>query len=619
MTDFHTNRNKLLNAFDSIAGEFTQVKRQIDRRESDLKAQLKKLEAARNTSPWSKSPLQQGHPLLDVAARCQQGLDSQLDDWIRNVENYERNTSFRKDFDDSLLIFVYGKVKAGKSSLGNYLAYGKSAPDASALDNASPHPEFFWRESTGTTETMSAELMSKQRCFGVDVVEATSSIQGFRLPGLTWIDSPGVHSVNSVNGQLTNDYVACADLIVFLSNSSSPGRRTDKDEVIELLQKKKNLMVLITGSDVIEEDIDDSGQLIKQRVMKDQTDRDDQIDYVRKELAKIDPSAQSLLDQIKVHSISVRYAEEGSPEEQEQRWQDSGLADFAADIGNIARSKGLAIKRQTPLKNLQAFCNKLAYSSEQLEKELVDIAIELIAARQDLKLKVDHILSNLRKELPHQIEKFADQHAMDNRGFSEACRKLFDRSFQHYASELCASIGQKFEDIEIHNRALGPVTREIPQFSERIEKVKYDSHLRESIGKAGGGAAGAWGGAEGGAALGTMILPGVGTAVGAIIGGLLGAWAGSKAGGGAGRQFNTTEEIAVVVGDNRDEVSLEARDRLLEIAENRLKVLHEQLDQLCFIDIADWLKNVRYALENMRHHTLTQIQEIEKELNHGIA
>lgn len=619
MTDSHANRNDLLNVFETIAGEFDQVKREIECRESDLNSQLQKLETTRKTSPWVNSRLQQEHPLREMAESCQQRLDSQLDAWIKNVENYERNTSFRKDFDNSLLIFVYGKVKAGKSSLGNYLAYGKHAPDKALIDNASPRPEFFWRESTGTAEAMSAELMSQKRCFGVDALEATSSIQGFRLPGMTWVDSPGVHSVNSVNGQLTNDYVACADLIVFLSNSDSPGRRSDMAEVIELLQKKKNLMVLITGSDVIEEDVDESGAVVGHRVMKSQYDREDQIQHVGDELAALDPSLQSLLGQVKVHSISVRYAEEGGADEQPQRWQDSGLADFAADIGSIARSKGLALKRQTPLKNLQAFCIKLVDSTDQLEKELNEIKIGLIVARRDLKIKVDEILRKLRNELPSQIEKFADQYAMDNQAFSNACNELFDAGFQRYAVELCDSIGQNFDDIEIHENAVGPVIREVPKFSERVEKVKFESRRNESFGKAGGAGLGGWGGAEAGALLGTMLLPGVGTVVGGLIGGVFGGWLGSKAGGAAGGYFNASEEIAVSVGDNRDEVSLGARQQLLELAEHRLNVLYQQLDQLCFIDISNWLNNFHSVLKDLRQHTLTHVQEIEKELTHGAA
>lgn len=619
MTDRPANRNDLLNVFAEIASEFDQAKRQIDRRENNLKAHLKKLDIARKTAPWREDPLQQSHPLQHMAEMFRDSLDSQLDAWIKHVENYERNTSFRKDFDDSLLIFVYGKVKAGKSSLGNYLAYGKTAPGAAVLDSISPRPEFFWRESTGTAETMSAELMSEQRCFGVDVVEATSSIQGFRLPGLTWVDSPGVHSVNSVNGQLTNDYIECADLIVFLSNSGSPGRRSDMAEVVELLQKKKNLMVLITGSDVIEQDVDDSGEVVDQRVMKTRDDRDDQIEHVGEELAALAPSVQSPLDQIKIHSISVRYAEEGGLDEQAQRWQDSGLADFAADISNIARSNGLALKRQTPLKNLQVFCNKLVGSTDQLEKELVDVRVELSAARQDLKLKVDHILSNLRQDLPRQIEKYANQHVMDNQAFSKACCEFLDYGFQHYASELCESIGQKFGDIKIHDRAVGPLGREIPQFSEHVAKGQYDSRRNESVGRAGGAGLGGWAGAEGGAILGTMLMPGVGTIAGALFGGAIGTFLGSKAGATAGGHFNTTEEISVILGENSDEVSLETRVLLLEFAENRLNVLYEQLDQLCFINTANWLENFHNVLEEMRQHTLIQIHEITKELPHGIA
>lgn len=619
MIEVHANRKNLLNVFKAIAGEFEQVKLEIDRRENELKSHLGKLEVSRKTSPWINNPLAQGHPLREVARSCQQRLDIQLDAWIKNVENYERNTSFRKDFDDSLLIFVYGKVKAGKSSLGNYLAYGNSAPDKFTIENTSPSPEFFWRESTGTAETMSAELMSQQRCFGVDVLEATSSIQGFRLPGLTWVDSPGVHSVNSVNGQLTNDYVACADLIVFLSNSGSPGRRSDMAEVVELLQKKKNIMVLITGSDEIDQDVDDSGAVVDKRVMKSRFDRDDQIAYVGKELTALDPSVQSSLDQIKVHSISVRYAEEGPPEEQAQRWNESGLADFAADIGNIARSRGLALKRQTPLKNLQAFCIKLGDATDQLEKELIEINVGLSTARLDLKVRVEEVLSKIRTELPAEIEKLADQHAMNDQAFSNECNELLDARIQRYAGELCTLIGHDFADIATHANAVGPVVTAIPEFSERFEKVKYNSRRSESFGKAGGAGFGGWGGAEGGAFLGSLILPGVGTVVGGLIGGAIGAWAGSKAGGTAGEYFNSTEEIDVPVGDNRDEVSLGARQRLLELAEHRLSALHQQLDQLCFIDISNWLNNFRSVLKSLRQHTLAHIQEIEKELAHGAA
>jgi hypothetical protein len=295
------------------------------------------------------------------------------------------------------------------------------------------------------------------------------------------------------------------------------------------------------------------------------------------------------------------------------------LADFAEDIGSIAGSKGLSLKRQTPLKNLQAFCNKLADSSEQLETKLVEVRNELQVARQDLKVKTDEVLSKLRKSLPGKIEAYADQYVMDNPAFLNACSDLLDNEFRSFASDLCGSVGQTFDDIEIDEQAVSPVARDIPQFQKRVEKIKYDSRRNEAFGKAGGVGLGGWGGAEGGAILGTMLFPGVGTVIGGLIGGVVGAWAGSKAGGAAGGYFNTTEEIEVSVGDNRDEVSLETREGLLEFAETRLNVLYQQLDKLCFIDIAEWLQNFERALVSLRQNALTHSQEIQKELIHGPA
>ncbi|MCE5989549.1 dynamin family protein [Pseudomonas sp. LM20] len=615
MIDTPANRDQLLDVFAAIASQFASDKDALKRREDELKGQLQRMEAARALSPWHAQNEISDAVAAQLAGRCKEGIEQLLGTWLSSVANLERNTSLRKDFDDSLLIYVYGKVKAGKSSLGNYLAYGHSKPGADVIDNAQPKPEFFWREGTDSAERMTAERMRQQRCFGVDVIEATSSIQGFRLPGLTWIDSPGVHSVNAENGQLASDYVASADLVLFLSNSGSPGRSTDQIELRTLIQKKKKLMVLITGSDEISPDENEFGEVVQTLVMKSRHDRDDQIEYFSEEVAKLGLS----LDSMKVHSVSVNYAEAGSPAEQVPRWQESGMADFAAEISDIACSSGLALKRQTPLRNLQVFCNSVLGAIEELERELKHISTELQDARHALKVKVDSIMNRLKHELPGQIDLFADKHAMDNDGFSAACRQLFDSIFHGQASELCESIGQKFEDIRSHEGALGPLMTPVAQFSQRRKKVTYKSRLSESVGGAGGAALGGWGGAEGGAALGTMIMPGIGTVVGGLLGAAVGSWVGSKAGGAAGEQFNSTQEIDVIIGDNREEVSLDTRQQLLRMAENRLTLLYEQLDNLCYVAIDVWLHNFSRELRAMRRLTLRHINEIEQELNHGIA
>lgn len=617
MTTSPASRTELLQVFKQVAGEFDQVQRQVDQHERSIKQALDELDRIRGISPWNQSSLPPEHPFLSFARACQQNLDERFEEWIRQVRNYDRNTRFRSTFGDSLLIFVYGKVKAGKSSLGNYLAYGRTEPDPQLIADAVHKPVFFSETSTNLCEQTDDAQIRQNGRFGVDVVEATSSIQGFRLPGLTWIDSPGLHSVNSANGELTKDYVDSADLVIFLSNSESPGRRSDLDEAAGLLRKGKNLMLLITGSDTTDVDVDDDGDLVENLVMKADSERQQQIVYVTQALREQVP--ERALDDVKIHSISVRYGEEGTAEEQADRWRNSGLAGFAADIERLARAEGLHIKRQVPLKNLQTFCQGLRDSIKLQLSILADMQCKMVQARKELQGSTDRTLSQLQQRLPTEIDRLADEHALDDRGFSAACWALFDRLYAQCVGELCQAIGQKFEDVSHAAQSVAPAGKPLPGFASRTRRVEYQSRRNEGIGKAGGAGLGGWGGAEAGAALGTMVAPGVGTVVGGLIGAAVGGWLGAKAGGAAGSQFNESGAFDIVVGDNRDEVSLTTREHFINHAEDRLNRLYNQLDQLCFVDFSNWLQKLRQALNDLDALAAQQINEIHKELNHGVA
>ncbi|WP_434984325.1 dynamin family protein [Pseudomonas protegens] len=617
MTPAPANRSELLHVFAQVAQGFNEVQRQVEEREARLKQTLDALERIRTTSPWSRSGLAPDHPFLTFAKACQNNLDERFDAWIKNVRNYERNTQFRSKFGDSLLVFVFGKVKAGKSSLGNYLAYGRTEPDAQLIAQAQPKPEFFSETSTRLCEQTSDAQIRENGCFGVDVVEATSAIQGFRLPGLTWVDSPGLHSVNAGNGELTKDYVDAADLVIFLSKSESPGRRSDLDEARALLHRDKNMIVLLTGSDENDVDVDDDGEVVEKLIMKGDSARQLQVDYFIQSLRESAPECS--LDDLKVHSISSCYAEQGPAEEQQERWQVSGLADFAAEIGRLAVAEGLQIKQQVPLKNLQAFCRQLSESISLQQTLLSELQSELTNARKELKNNTERVLSQLQQRLPMEINKLADQHVLDDQGFSDACWALFDRQFAECAGALCEAIGQKFEDLGHAAQSVAPAGKALPGFTPRTRSVNYQSRRNEGIGKAGGAGLGGWGGAEAGAALGTMLLPGPGTIIGGLIGAAIGGWMGAKAGAAAGGQFDETTQFEIIVGDNRDEVSLTTREHFIEYAKDRLNRLYLQLDALCFVDVSTWLSNLSQALKNLDDLAAQQINAISKELDHGPA
>jgi polynucleotide 5'-kinase involved in rRNA processing len=55
-------------------------------------------------------------------------LEETNQNWQKKIATQDTGVHFRAGFNDSLLVFVYGKVKSGKSSLGNYMAWGHTDP-----------------------------------------------------------------------------------------------------------------------------------------------------------------------------------------------------------------------------------------------------------------------------------------------------------------------------------------------------------------------------------------------------------------------------------------------------------------------------------------------------------
>lgn len=267
--------------------------------------------------------------------------------WEKKVNSYQTNLEFRKDFGDSLLVFVYGKVKAGKSSLGNYIATGQSDPTPEwleSLDEKLHKPQFF-KEAQNTEF---GEVIDYSKGFAVGTSETTSCIQGFRTPGFTWVDSPGLHSINGANGDLAKQYSDSADLIVYPCNSAQPGRRSDFEELRKLILAKKRIMVLITRCSEEEVvDFDEEGVPITELVMKSDKNRADQEQYLKQELDLLCDELGEYIDTSAL-SISVHYAQHyGSSAE---AMKQSGMQNFFDNLSALIESEGIELKKQVPQK-----------------------------------------------------------------------------------------------------------------------------------------------------------------------------------------------------------------------------------------------------------------------------
>ena len=327
--------------------------------------------------------------------RTKRTIEDAVSEWADSIERFELNKEFQEDFGDSLFVLVYGLVKSGKSSLGNFVAYGKSNPACSAIrerrDSTYTPDEYFVRALADGDDRKAEEDELKQKGkFAVDVKEVTSAIQGFRLGGLTWVDSPGLGSVTERNGELTKRYTDSADLVLVLMNMNQPGRRPELEAVDKLVAGGKPVLVLLTRADEMERD-EVNGRLVDKRVMKPDRELRDAESYVLGELNKIrqeGEGGENLLNR-KVVSVSVRYAEEFPSQDGLDR---SGLSSLFGELTRIASEDGVKYKRSTPARNLINFIDHILNEAEpdgEAERSLGSPRNQLVSLRKYIDKEID--------------------------------------------------------------------------------------------------------------------------------------------------------------------------------------------------------------------------------------
>lgn len=530
-------RDELMGAFEQLQVRFEQQKSDIHAKDRAFNAQREAF-VLRNIDHTvamldSISP---DNPLHALAHSLSERLADQFEVWRKQVDARIKGAAFREGFNDSLLVFVYGKVKSGKSSLGNYVAWGHSEPTAQMKALAPVPPVYFSTEQTAVEGGDKHKEAEQSLQFRVGATEATSSIQGFRLPGLTWVDSPGLHSVNRANGDLAREYVEHADLILYTMSSQAPGRDSDMGEVAQLLADEKPLMVLLTGSDTTDEDEDEDGNETCEIVMKPLKDQQAQVKYVSDELVKLKDTA---LQSTRVLPLSTRFAETHP-----QALADSGVGALFATLNSICVSDGLRLKLTTPMQNLR---NAIKDTAADLSL-VAELANGFEQQIRDQGNSIKQEVRNLGLTGAARMSRYVNQ--LFDAGYDDKLegklRKELATVMGQLADEAMQLIGNKQRDglkKAFDASRLGA----LPEYREITEAKQYRAGTES-------GTKTAWG------AGGTLIGGAIGFLVGGIPGALLGASLGSTsslAGRSAKARYATHQ---VVVGDNLEEQRQAALD-----------------------------------------------------------
>ena len=233
--------------FIAEADEFEFTARDVEQLLHSLDDWLANLSEELRSNRLACAGLKEHSALAGQAETVNTVLRESMQAWSRQWADLEQAQTLADTFGDKVLLLVFGKFNAGKSSFCNFLAdrfvaHGK--PVQYFYLDAGRIVEISERFKEGTTET-------------------TSRLQGVRLgEKLVLLDTPGLHSMTPENAALTQRFTDSADGVLWLTSSTSPGQVQELDDLGRELHRNKPLLPVVTRSDAYEED-EVEGEILK--------------------------------------------------------------------------------------------------------------------------------------------------------------------------------------------------------------------------------------------------------------------------------------------------------------------------------------------------------------------
>jgi BMFP domain-containing protein YqiC len=526
-------------------------------------------------------------------------LKESFKEWKENFKRLAEEEKFRSELENYFIVMVFGKVKAGKSSLGNFIANHRLKNDK---------VNFFRYDKAGNKYSIKKLEEINEDKFAVDNLECTNEIQGFKLGGMAWIDTPGLGSMTKENEALAKKYINAADFIIYLTSSDSPMQADEIEEIKELLSYKKSIRVYITKSDkkIIKKDengkiVKENGRPVRIRVNKSDEDRKKQEEWVKSQIEKIVKDKNLLKG---VFSISTKTAEEGLSTNNIDLVKQSNILDFYKEMIKIIKNSS-KLKKETSINRIDAFIdvninkqiknikNKMEYLQNNIEKNLKKLDTLSENTISDIKLEINFIVSQYENE----IDKYNSQKVFQQ--IENQIHKEIKNILLNFENE----IKNIFKDFNLEfNNLLNTITnKEEFEIKDIYKTFTYSTLNRnKNIGAAIGGTIGT----IGGGILAGIFTGGSGTVIGGTIGSTIGGTVGGVIGGFIGKL--TSDEITeyIKVGDNKEEVILRFKEKEIKIYKNIIKNSIYEVKKSFFGPT----KNVLEKIEN-------QLNSLEKSIN----
>jgi len=333
---FYNGLQRAQAILDKFSDEFTTKIESVSAKLDELSGLTSKLRMPEDSpiSSLVNSEIDRWQQIIDV---CRSAAKKQID-----------GRDFQNKFEKVPLVIVFGIVKAGKSTLGNFV-HGRSFRKAE-FDNVYKNGQI--PASRIIVQEKGRADVSEKDAFDENSIESTCSAQYFTLPGLAWVDTPGIGAIEKKSvdivplADIARKYVQYADLVVFLANSTNPGVQEDIAGYRDLYESGKKALVVITRSDTYASRVE-NGKIVKIQIPKDRERRQLQEKSLCDAMEK-NGVPRKFCDAV---SISTQLAEKAVAANDDVLWNGGNMGEFYRKVVSvIGDSQILELKKEAPRK-----------------------------------------------------------------------------------------------------------------------------------------------------------------------------------------------------------------------------------------------------------------------------
>ena len=523
-------------------------------------------------------------------------------DWLKNFDEMIEREKFRSDLSNYFIVIIFGKVKAGKSSLGNFIAKNKLE---------SQKVEFFKYDEAGKKQDIKKLEEIEEDSFATNNLECTVEIQGFKLDGMAWIDTPGLGSMVKENGDLAKEYIQSADYIIYPTSSDSPLQLDEREQLKELFEQNKKVSICITKSDYKDEDECECGSedgcencnggMVKVLKNKCLSKREGQEKFVKEEIYKLIPKDKEyILGDI--FSISTHTAKKVLDSSDNELFEDSNIPKFYELLTDVIKDKASKLKADTPYEGLKSFIDfnilgsdiiKQNSSIKNIKLELESLEQVIRESQERFEILKENSSNDLVSEIEFIISKYSSEINKSNSKEmflqidSEINKKMFE-IIEKNISEILNNFDASFKSLSATFSSNEFIIEDV------YESIKVDTSSRNK--KIGAGILGLIATVGAGIATGGASL--VVQAAATIVAGGVASYAGGKLGEFSG----SIDEEKEVIGDNKEQVLQKFKTSRLLHYEKIAQGMYNEMQNLFFVPLEKSMDEIKSNLNQFEQN-----------------